>query len=59
MSQTAFVLLGFPVEIKGADGGKGGEGGVDDAEINVMTEVDPDGHEDGEVRDGDGGLDVM
>ena len=52
-------MLRVPVELKWADGAEGGEDGVEDEDVDVVPEVDPDGHEDGEVRENDGGVQVI
>lgn len=59
LADPALVLLRVPVEDVGADGGEFGEGGVQDAEVEVVAQVDPDADEEGEVGDDDGGVDVV
>ena len=62
MADPAFVLLGVPVEGEGADGGEGAEGvddGVQDEDVEVVAQVDPDADKEGEVGDRDGGGDVV
>ena len=52
-------MLGIPVELEGADGAEGGEDGVEDCEIDVVSEVDPDADEEGEVGKDEGGVEVV
>lgn len=62
LADPAFVLLRVPVEGEGAHVGEGAPGeddGADDEEVEVVAEVDPDADEEGEVRDGDGGGEVV
>lgn len=59
MRDPTLVLLSLPVELKGTDGAEGGEGGVDDEEIDVVAEIDPDQDEEGEERDHDWGGNVV
>ena len=58
LADPALVLLGDPVEVEGADGAEFGEGGVEDDEVEVVAAVDPDADEEGEVGDGDAGVEV-
>lgn len=41
--QRGFVLLHFPVELVGADGAEFREDGVEDEQVDVVPEIDPDG----------------
>ena len=59
LADPALVLLRFPVEFKGTNGFEGCENGPDDLEVNVVTRVAPDAHEDEEVRTDNGGVDVI
>ena len=59
MTDPAFVLLGVPVELEGTNGAEGGEGGVDDDEIDVVPEVDPDADEEAEPREDERGVQVV
>lgn len=54
MRDPALVLLRVPVELEGANGAEGGEDGVEDEDVDVVPEIDPDGHEDSKVRKNDG-----
>lgn len=58
MTDPAFVLLGVPVQVKGADGGVGGGDAVEDDDVDVVAEVDPDGDEEAEVWGDDVGVEV-
>jgi len=49
LTDPTFVLFGIPVELEGADGGEGGEYGVQDDDVDVVPEVDPDADKEGEV----------
>lgn len=51
-------MFGTPIKDEGPDGGELGQGGVQDAEVEVMSAVDPDESEEGEVGDCDAGFDV-
>lgn len=61
LRDPAFVLLRFPVEDVGADGGEFavGEQGVEDLEVEKVAEVGPDADEGDEVGDGEGGVEVV
>lgn len=59
LRDPALVLLGGPVELKGADSAELGKEGVDDAQVEVMAHVDPDGHEEGKVRALERAVDVV
>ena len=59
MADPAFILLGIPVEVEGADGAEGGESGVEDDEVDVVAEVDPDANEEGEEGEDEGGVEVV
>ena len=54
LAEATLVLLGFPVEVEGTNGGEGGEDGEKDDEVDVVAEVDPDTDEEGEVGDREG-----
>ena len=58
MADPAFVLLGHPIEGVGADGAEFGQRGVQDDEVEIVAAVDPYADEEGEVGDGDGGVEV-
>ena len=51
--------MGFPIKLEGADGAEGGENGVNDAEVDVVAEVDPDANEHGKIGDDNGGGEVI
>lgn len=55
LAQLAFVLFGYPVKLKGANGLHLCEYGVDDPDIDEMAEVDPGTHEDA-IKGGDPGV---
>ena len=59
MRDPALVLLRVPVELEWADGAEGGEDSVEDEDVDVVPKIDPDGHEDGEVGEDDGGREVI
>ena len=59
LRNPAFILLCLPVELEGADGAESGEDGVEDYQIHVVPEVDPDAHEEGEVREDQWGVYVV
>jgi hypothetical protein len=59
LRDPAFVLLGFPVEFERPNGLEISQDGVEDREINVVTEVAPDYHEDEKVRSHKVGVDVV
>ena len=59
LRDPAFILLGLPIELEGADGAESGEDGVEDYEVHVVAEVDPDADEEGEVGEDDGGVYVI
>lgn len=59
LRDPAFVLLRLPVKLEGADGAEGGEDGVEDYEIHVVAEVDPDADEEGEVGQDEGGVYIV
>ena len=59
MAERAFILLGVPVEFEGANSAEGGEGGVEDDEVDVVAEVDPDADEEGEEGEDEGGVKVV
>ena len=52
-------MLGFPVEFEGANSAEGGEGGIEDDEVDVVAEVDPDADEEGEEGEYEGGVEVV
>lgn len=58
LRDPALVLLGVPIELEGADGSEGSGNGVEDDNIDVVAEVDPDGNEDAEVRGDDSKVEV-
>ena len=58
LADPTFILLRDPIQIKGSNGAELGEGGVKDYKVEVVAAVDPDADEEGEVRDGDGGIEV-
>jgi hypothetical protein len=49
LRNPALVLLGFPVEFKGADGFELVEDGEEDLEVEVVAQIGPDAHEEEEV----------
>ena len=59
LAEPAFVLLRLPVELVRTHILEIGEHGGEDDEIDVMPQVCPDDHEDGEEGDDDGGGDVV
>lgn len=59
LRETALVLLGLPVHLKGADGGEVGQNGPQDLEIEIVSQVDPSGSEEGEIRTGYSAVDVV
>ena len=59
LADPALVLLSLPIEVEGADGGELGEHGSHDDDVEEMPEIDPYSDENGEVRDLEGGLDVV
>lgn len=56
MREGALVLLCFPVEVEGTNGGEGRGDAVQDDEVDVVAEVDPDGDEQAEVGGYQGGI---
>lgn len=63
MADPAFILLGFPVQVERADGGEfavlGGKAdGLQNANVDVVAGVDPDGDEEGEVGGDKWGVEV-
>lgn len=56
MREGALVLLCFPVEVEGTNGGEGRGDAVQDDEVNVVAEIDPDGDEQAEVGGYQGGV---
>lgn len=50
LADPALVLLGDPVELKGADGAELGEEGDEDLDVDDVAEVDPDADEAEKVR---------
>lgn len=50
--------MGFPIEIEGANGGEGGGDAVEDEDVDVVAEVDPDEDEGGEVGGYDAEVEV-
>ena len=59
MAQAGFILLAGPVEFERAEGLELCEGRVEDDEVDIVAEVGPDGDEEAEVGDCDGGGDVV
>lgn len=59
LAEPAFVLLRLPVELERSHILEIGEHGGEDDQIDVMPQVRPDDHEDGEEWDDDGGGDVV
>lgn len=59
MAEAGFVLLAGPVEFEGAEGLELGDGRVEDYEVDVVAEVGPDGDEEAEIGDCDGGVQVV
>ena len=43
--------MGLPVQLIWANGAECGEDSIDDGEVDVVTEIDPNAHEKGEIRD--------
>lgn len=50
LREWRLVLLGLPVELEGTNGGEFCERGVQNGNINVVAEIDPDQDEEAEVR---------
>lgn len=59
LAETALVLLGLPVDFEGTDSLKLGKERPDYLEVDVVTEVDPHGHEESEVRGDERVIDVV
>ena len=51
--------MGLPIELEGADGAEGGQHGVEDCEIDVVSEVDPGEDEEGVEGDDEGRGEVV
>ena len=51
--------MGIPIEFERPDASEGGEGGVEDDEVDVVAEVDPDTDEEGEPGEDEGGVEVV
>lgn len=54
LRNPALVLLCFPVEFKGPNRGKFGKNGPENAEVDVMAKIDPDGGKKGIKGTNDG-----
>ena len=50
MADPTLVLLGVPVKLKGTNCAESGQSGVDDSQINIMTQIDPYTGEEDKVR---------
>ena len=59
LREEALELTGLPVELKGADGAEFRESCVEDGQIDIMAEVDPDEDEEAEIGADDGGIKVV
>lgn len=59
LTDPAFVLLGIPAELERANGSEGGECCFQDDKIDVVSQVDPDPNEHGEIREDEGGVEVV
>lgn len=56
MGERAFVLLGLPVEVEGANGAELGEGCIENGKVDVVAEVNPDQDKEAEIGADDGGV---
>lgn len=62
LTYPAFILLRFPIKgevADGAEGARGQEDGGEEAEVDIVPQIDPDEDEGGEVRHCDGRVDVV
>lgn len=59
LRDPAFVLLGLPVEFEWADGGKFGDNRPEYFEVQVMSHVCPDTHEQEEIGADEGGVEIV
>lgn len=59
MTDPAFVLLGVPIELEGANGSEGGEGRVEDNKVDIVAQVDPGADENGEVWEDQRGVEII
>lgn len=59
LAQAALVLLRLPVQLKGTNRLKLGQKRPDDLQVDDMTEVDPNTHEEDKVRTGEGVIEVV
>ena len=55
----ALVLAALPVELVGADRLELSEERIEDAQVQVVPQVDPHAHEEAEVRTHEGGIEVV
>ena len=58
LADPTFVLLRDPIQLKGPDGAEFGQRSVQDDDVEVVAAIDPDADEEGEVGDGNGGVEV-
>lgn len=59
LTDPAFVLLGLPVELVGANGAEFGQHGPEDLQVEEMAEVDPHKDEGAKVWYSDDGVQVV
>lgn len=59
LRDPALVLLGLPVELERAHGAELGQGRVEDGQVDVVAQVDPDEDEDTKVGADDGRVKVV
>ncbi len=59
LREKALELPGLPVELERANGAELGEGRVEDGEVDVVAEVDPDEDEEAKVGADDRGVEVV
>ena len=59
LGNPALVLLGGPVELEGPARGEVGEDGDQDAQVDVVAQVDPDADEEDKVGDRDGRAEIV
>ena len=59
LADPAFVLLSLPVQLKGANIFEVVQSGDKKSNVEIVTHVGPDEHEEGEIRDNQGGVEVI
>lgn len=59
LCKRGLVLLGLPIELERAYGAEIGEGRVEEDQVDVVAQVDPDEDEEAEVGSDDGGVEVI